>query len=68
MFIFIKVVIQATANAFIAIHILMPYNIILYFRLIYFHVSICALFSTYYSSTLILYRRSLDTFYTHTKI
>ena len=43
---FIKVVLQATANAFIAIHILMPYNIILYFRLLYFHVSICALFST----------------------
>ena len=41
----------------------MPYNIILYFRLIYFHVSNCALFSTKYSSTLILYRRSLDTFY-----
>ena len=27
-------------------HILMPYNIILYFRLLYFHVSNCALFST----------------------
>ena len=27
-------------------HILMPYNIILYFRLSYFHVSNCALFST----------------------
>ena len=41
----------------------MPYNIILYFRLPYFHVSNCALFSTQYSSTLILYRRNLDTFY-----
>ena len=40
------------------IHILMPCNIILYFRLLYFHVYNCALFST-----LILYRRSLDTFY-----
>ena len=41
----------------------MPYNIILYFRLLCFHVANCALFSTYYFSTLILYRRSLDTFY-----
>ena len=41
----------------------MPYNIILYFRLPYFHVSNIALFSTKYISTLILYRRSLDTFY-----
>ena len=40
----------------------MPYNIILYFRLPYFHVSNCALFSTWYFSTLILYRRSFDTF------
>ena len=40
----------------------MPYNIILYFRLPYFHVSNSALFSTYYFSTLILYRCSLDTF------
>ena len=31
----------------------MPYNIILYFRLPYFHVSNCALFSTWYFSTLI---------------
>ena len=44
-------------------HILMLYNIILYVRLPYFHVSNCALFSTYYFSTLILYRRNLDTFY-----
>ena len=44
-------------------HILMPYNIILYFCLPYFHVSNCALFSTKYFSTLILYTRSLDTFY-----
>ena len=43
-------------------HILMPYNIILYFRLPYFDVSNSALFSTWYFSTLILYRRSLDTF------
>ena len=41
----------------------MPYNIILYFCLPYFHVSNCALFSTLYFSTLILYRHSLDTFY-----
>ena len=41
----------------------MPYNIILYFRLPYFHVSNYALFSTWYFNTLILYRRSLDTFY-----
>ena len=41
----------------------MPYNIILYFRLLYVHVSNCALFSTLYFSTLILYRRSLDHFY-----
>ena len=41
----------------------MPYNIRLYFRLPYCYVSNCALFSTRYFSTLILYRRSLDTFY-----
>ena len=41
----------------------MAHNMILYFRLPYFHVSNCALFATYYFSTLILYRRSLDTFY-----
>ena len=42
----------------------MPYNIILYFRFPYFHVSNnSALFSTQYFSTLILYRRSLDTLY-----
>ena len=41
----------------------MPYNIIIYFRLVYFHVSNCALFSTKYFSALILYRCSLDTFY-----
>ena len=46
----------------------MPYNIILYFRLPYFHVSNCALFSTQYFSTLILYRRSLDTFYCKDRI
>ena len=44
-------------------HILMPYNIILYFRLLCFHVSNSALFSTEHFSTLILYKRSLDTFY-----
>ena len=42
----------------------MTYNIILYFRLPYFHVSNRALFSTKYLNTLILNRRSLDTFYT----
>ena len=41
----------------------MPYNIILYFRLPYFHVSNSAIFSTQFFSTLILYTRSLDTFY-----
>ena len=41
----------------------MPYNIIFYFRLLYFPVSNGALFSTQYFNTLILYRRSLDTFY-----
>ena len=41
----------------------MPYNIIFYIRLPYFHVSNSALFSTKYFSTLILYRRSLGTFY-----
>ena len=41
----------------------MPYKTILYFRLSYFHVSNSALLSTSYFSTLILYRRSLDTFY-----
>ena len=46
------------------IFILMPYNMmLLYFRLPYFHVSNSALFSTYYFRTLILHRRSLDTFY-----
>ena len=44
-------------------HILMPYNMILYFCLPYFHVSNNALFCTWYFSTFILYRRSLDTFY-----
>ena len=47
----------------VIIHILMPYNRIIYFRLFYFHVSNSALFSTQYFSTLILHRRSLDTFY-----
>ena len=37
---------------FLLFHILMPYNIILYFRLPYIHVSNSALFSTYYFSTL----------------
>ena len=41
----------------------MPCNIILYVRFPYFHVSNSALFSTQYFSTLILYRRSLGTFY-----
>ena len=36
------------------------YNMILYFRLPHFHVSNNDLFSTF--GTLILYRRSLDTF------
>ena len=48
---------------FLLFRILILYNIILYFRLPYFHVSNNALFSTWYFSTLILYRRSLDTFY-----
>ena len=36
----------------------MPYNMILYFQVPYFHVSITALSFTQYFSTLILYRRS----------
>ena len=41
----------------------MPYNmIILYFRLPYLHIKNSALFSTQYFSTLILYRRSLETY------
>ena len=44
-------------------HILIPYNIILYFRLPNFNVSNSALIFTYYFSTLILYRRSVDTLY-----
>ena len=39
--------------------------LLLYIRLPYFHVSNSALFSTKYFSILILYRRSLDTFYWH---
>ena len=41
----------------------MPYKIISYLRLPYLHVSKSALLSTQYFSTLILYIRSLDTFY-----
>ena len=41
----------------------MPYDIILYFRLPYFHVCNSSLFSTKYFSTLILCRHSLDTFH-----
>ena len=37
----------------------MPYNIILYFRLAYFHVSNSALFSTWYFGIRSLYRRTL---------
>ena len=45
-------------------YILMPHDMmILCFRLPYFHVSNSALFFTHYFSTLILHRRSLDTFY-----
>ena len=46
----------------VIIHILMPYNIIIYFRLLHFNVSNSALFPTQYFSTLILHRGSLDTF------
>ena len=48
---------------FLLFHVLMPYNIILYFCLPYFHVSKSALFSTVYFSTFILCIRNLDTFY-----
>ena len=41
----------------------MPCYMLLYFRLLYFHVSNSVLFSTSNFSTLILYRRSFDTFY-----
>ena len=44
----------------------MRYNmIVFYFRLLNFHVLNSAYFSTEYFITLILYRRSLDTFYYH---
>ena len=55
-------------NPFIAFnvftHILMPHHmIILYLHLPYFHVSNSALCFTLYTGTLLLLRRSLDTFY-----
>ena len=47
---------------YIYIYILMPHSMIFYFRLPNFHVANSTLFFTYYFSTLILHRRSLDTF------
>ena len=47
----------------------MPHDMIIpYLHLPYFHVSNNALFSIQYFSTLILYRRSLNTFYQQNKI